>query len=67
MEAEDENIHVEKSHNNEICKDCLKTCFCNILFVFRLNMFKNKSLYFWQGFFVFKLDMFKNKGNYVLF
>jgi hypothetical protein len=43
-----ENIHVGKSHINEICEDCLKICFCKILFVFKLDMFKNKGLYFWQ-------------------
>jgi hypothetical protein len=29
-----ENIHVVKSHINEICEECLKTCLCKILFVF---------------------------------
>jgi hypothetical protein len=43
-----ENIHVGKSHINEICEDCLKICFCKILFVFKLDMFKNKGLYFGQ-------------------
>jgi hypothetical protein len=45
-----ENIHFQKFHINEICEDCLKVCICKILFVFKLDMFKNKSLYFWQDF-----------------
>jgi hypothetical protein len=44
-----ENIHVEKSHINEICKDCLKICLSIILFVFKPDMFKNKGLHFWQN------------------
>ena len=43
-----ENIHVGKFHINEICEDCLEICLCKILFVFKLDMFKNKGLYFWQ-------------------
>jgi hypothetical protein len=40
--------NIGKSHINEICEDCLKICFCKILFVFKLIMFKNKGLYFAQ-------------------
>jgi hypothetical protein len=62
-----ENIDVEKSHINEICVDCLKICFCKILFVLNWICLKIKIYIFGKIQFVFKLDIFKNNGGYVLF
>jgi hypothetical protein len=36
------------SDTTEIVKIAFMICFCKILFVFKLVMFKNKGLYFWQ-------------------